>query len=117
MRRLSSLATVLAILALALPACGSASDTTGEGAAAAGTARPHEGAVALKRIGSFEAPVYVAGAPGFPKLLFVVEQPGRIAVLRGGRRLRKPFLDISADVSSGGERGLLSVAFPPDYAR
>jgi len=111
MRRLSSLATILAVLAtLALPACGSASDTTG-------ASRPHRTGVALKKIGSFDAPVYVAGAPGFPKLLFVVEQPGRIAVLKGGHRLRKPFLDIRGDVSYGGERGLLSVAFPPDYAR
>ena len=70
----------------------------------------------MKKIGSFDAPVYVAGAPGFPKLLFVVEQAGKIAVLEGGHRLRKPFLDIRDDVSYGGERGLLSVAFPPDYA-
>jgi glucose/arabinose dehydrogenase len=106
MRRLSSLATVLVILAL--PACGSASDTTS-------AARPHRTGVALRKIGAFDAPVYVTGAPGFPKLLFVVEQPGKIAVLKGGHRLRKPFLDIRDDVSYGGERGLLSVAFPPDY--
>jgi len=73
--------------------------------------------VALKKIGTFEAPVYVTGAPGFPKLLFVVEQSGRIVVLSNGHRLRKPFLDIRGDVSYGGERGLLSVAFPPDYPR
>jgi len=89
------------LLALALPACGSASDTT---------------SVALKKVGSFDAPVYVTGAPGFPHLLFVVEQPGRIVVLRNGHRLSKPFLDLRDEVSYGGERGLLSVAFPPDYA-
>ncbi len=88
------------LIALALPACGSASDS-----------------VALKKIGSFDAPVYVTGAPGFPKLLFVVEQPGRISVLKNGRRLRKPFLDLQGKISSGGERGLLSLAFPPDYAQ
>lgn len=103
------------LLTLALPACGSASDSsTRSSARPAGGARA-KGGVALKKIGSFDHPVYVAGAPGFPKLLFVVEQPGRIAVLRGGHRLRKPFLDIRGDVSYGGERGLLSVAFPPDY--
>ncbi|MGE5281301.1 MAG: PQQ-dependent sugar dehydrogenase [Chloroflexota bacterium] len=59
----------------------------------------------------------MAGAPGFPKLLFVVEQPGRVEVLRHGHRLRRPFLDISDLVGYGGERGLLSIAFPPDYAR
>src|SRR5262245_50430598 len=73
--------------------------------------------VGLKRIGSFDSPTYVAGAPGFPKLLFVVEQPGRVEVLRGGHRLSSPFLDISDLVGSGGERGLLSIAFPPDYVK
>jgi glucose/arabinose dehydrogenase len=70
--------------------------------------------VALKKIGSFDAPVYVTGAPGFPKLLFVVEQEGRIAVMKGGHRAGT-FLDIRDLVNYGGERGLLSVAFPPDY--
>jgi glucose/arabinose dehydrogenase len=47
----------------------------------------------------------------------VVEQPGEIAVLRGGHRLPHPFLDIRELVGyDGAERGLLSVAFPPDYA-
>jgi len=102
---------------LALPACGSASDTTSSnGGAPTSAARPQRG-VALKKIGSFDAPVYVTAAPGFAELLFVVEQPGRIVVLRNGHRARKPFLDIRGNVSYGGERGLLSVAFPPDYPR
>jgi glucose/arabinose dehydrogenase len=113
--RASTAATLLALLlTLALPACGSASDSTGQDAA--GAPRPRRGGVALKKIGSFDAPVYVAAAPGFPRLLFVVEQGGRIAVLKNGHRLRKPFLDLRGKISSGGERGLLSVAFPPDYA-
>jgi glucose/arabinose dehydrogenase len=74
--------------------------------------------VALKRVGSFESPTFVASAPGFPKLLFVVEQAGRVEVLRGGHRQAHPFLDIRGLVGyDGGERGLLSIAFPPDYAR
>jgi glucose/arabinose dehydrogenase len=113
--RASAISALLALAAtLALPACGSA-DETMEGSAAA---RPHGGGgVALKKIGSFQEPVYVAGAPGFPKLLFVVEQPGRVMVLRGGHKLRRPFLDLRGKVSFGGERGLLSIAFPPDYAQ
>ena len=59
----------------------------------------------------------MTGAPGLPQLLFVVEQGGRIRVLRNGHRLARPFLDISGLVSFEGERGLLSVAFPPDYRR
>jgi glucose/arabinose dehydrogenase len=103
---------VAALLALALPACGSASDQT---SSEAQTPRAKAGGVALKKVGSFDNPVYVTGAPGFPQLLFVVEQPGRIVVLKGGRRAGT-FLDLRDRVNYGGERGLLSVAFPPDYA-
>jgi glucose/arabinose dehydrogenase len=102
---------VAALLALALPACGSAQPS-----GAGGTAPRAGGGVALKKVGEFQEPVYVAGAPGFPKLLFVVEQQGRVQVLRSGRKTRRPFLDITSLVGSGGERGLLSIAFPPDYA-
>jgi glucose/arabinose dehydrogenase len=48
--------------------------------------------------------------------LFIVEQPGRIRIVKGGQLLPTPFLDISARVSYGGERGLLSMAFDPAYA-
>ena len=48
--------------------------------------------------------------------LYVVEQPGRIRILRDGKLLERPFLDVAGRVLYGGERGLLSVAFPPGYA-
>jgi glucose/arabinose dehydrogenase len=121
MRRPAStriLAALVLLLALAaLTACGAAGSS--DGARAETAAAPGKGGsgIGLKRIGDFESPTYVTGAPGSPRLLFVVEQAGRIAVLRNGRRLRRPFLDISGRVSFEGERGLLSVAFPPDYAR
>lgn len=98
-RRAASCVAAAAVALTTLPACGQAQG------------------VALKRIGSFQSPVYVTGAPGFPRLLFVVEQGGTVRVLRGGRRLSRPFLDIRGLVSFGGERGLLSIAFPPDYER
>ncbi len=66
-------------------------------------------------IGTFDSPVYVAAAPGYPNLLFVVEQSGRIQILRNEVQLALPFLDISNIVNFGGERGLLSMAFAPDY--
>jgi glucose/arabinose dehydrogenase len=103
-----------AFLALSLPACGSA-EPAGSGKPDRAASKPAGGGVGLKKIGSFDSPVYVTGAPGYPSLLFVVEQPGRVEVLRKGRRLRHPFLDISGQVSFEGERGLLSVAFPPGY--
>lgn len=105
-------------MTLALPACGSAKDqepTAADRAARGDAAAGANRGVALKRIGSFDSPVYVTGAPGFPKLLFVVEQSGRVVVLRDGRE--RTFLNIRGLVSYGGERGLLSIAFPPDYAR
>jgi glucose/arabinose dehydrogenase len=67
-------------------------------------------------LGTFDSPLYIAVAPGQPTLLFVVEQPGRIQVMRNEVRLGHAFLDISKIVNfNGNERGLLSVAFPPDY--
>lgn len=113
MGRRAGLSIVFAALALvALPACGTAKSPPEPE-----PARPNAG-VGLKKIGSFDQPTYVTGAPGFPKLLFVVEQAGRVEVLRDGRRLPHPFLDIDGLVSDdGGERGLLSIAFPPDYSQ
>jgi glucose/arabinose dehydrogenase len=73
-------------------------------------------------VGTFASPVYVTVAPGFSRLLFVVERPGRIQILRDENRLTQPFLDISDlvlgqpdDADAGTEEGLHSVAFAPDY--
>ncbi|HVY78131.1 MAG TPA: PQQ-dependent sugar dehydrogenase [Solirubrobacterales bacterium] len=104
---------VLSSLALvALPACGTAQQRDAESSRA-----KRGGGLALKRIGSFDDPTYVTGSPAYPRLVFVVEQAGRVAVLHGGRKLPRPFLDIRDLVSAGGERGLLSIAFPPNYRR
>jgi len=61
-------------------------------------------------------PVFVTAAPGDARRLFVVEQTGRIRVIRDGVLLTQPFLDLSGLVSTGGERGLLGLAFSPAYA-
>jgi glucose/arabinose dehydrogenase len=59
--------------------------------------------------------VYNAG-PGDDRL-FVIEQAGVIRIVQSnGAVLPTPFLDISARVLSGGERGLLGLVFHPDYA-
>ena len=88
-------------------------------AAAAGApdAAAQAGGVRLVRVGTFDAPTYVTAPPADRRRVFVVEQAGRIRVVRDGRVLRRPFLDIRRHVSSGGERGLLSMVFAPDYAR
>ena len=113
-RRLRAGAVLAAIALAGLTACGAGGSQGGESARAQQAAKAGKG-VGLKQIGRFGSPVYITGAPGFPKLLFVVEQGGHVRILRGGRQLTKPFLDISSLVSFGGERGLLSIAFPPDY--
>jgi glucose/arabinose dehydrogenase len=59
------------------------------------------------------SPLYVA-APKGDKRLFVVEKPGVIRVIKGNKT--STFLDISGRVDNNGERGLLGLAFDPDYA-
>lgn len=73
--------------------------------------------VRLVGIGRFDAPVYVAAPPGDTRRVFVVEQDGAVRVITAGKRVARPFLDIRNKVISGGEQGLLSIAFAPDYAR
>ena len=75
------------------------------------------GGVRLVSIGGFDSPVHVTAPPADERRVFVVEQEGRIMVVRGGRKLAEPFLDIRSRIAAGGERGLLSMAFAPDYAR
>ncbi len=70
----------------------------------------------LVRIGIFDQPTYVTGAPGDRHRLFVAEKGGRIAVLVNGHLQGRPFLDITRLVdSSDTEQGLLSIAFAPGY--
>ena len=65
--------------------------------------------------GGFDAPVYVTSAPGDPSTLYVVEQPGTIKIVRDGQ-VAGTLLDIRDRVKSGGEQGLLSIAFDSKYA-
>ena len=68
-------------------------------------------------VGDFNAPTYMAAPPGDTHRLFVVQQGGQIALVKDGSVLAQPFLDISSEVHYvGGEQGLLSMAFAPDYA-
>lgn len=66
-----------------------------------------------------DLPVYLTGAPGDANRLFVLEQNGRIRVIQNGALLPTPFLDISDVVQqvsfNGDERGLLGLAFHPEY--
>ncbi|MGI8585864.1 MAG: hypothetical protein ACR2KY_05605, partial [Thermoleophilaceae bacterium] len=57
------------------------------------------GAARLNSIGSFKSPIYATGAPGDTRRLFVVERGGAVRVVRGGKKLERPFLRISKSVS------------------
>jgi len=101
---------VAAGLLVALAATASGAATAGQGP---GKGR---GGVKLVKVGRFNTPTYVTAAPGYPRLLFVVEQPGRVIVLNRGRR-RGEFLDIHGRVQFNYEEGLFSIAFHPRYRR
>jgi glucose/arabinose dehydrogenase len=106
------------LVAPALAACLLGAALSLHGGQGGGLANGQAQRVALKQIGSFNQPSYVAHAPRRPRLLYVVEQPGTIRVLRRGRTLSRPFLDIRNRVRSvGTEEGLLSVAFDPRFPR
>jgi glucose/arabinose dehydrogenase len=60
-------------------------------------------------------PVHLT-APAGDARLFVVEKVGRVRIVASGQLLDDPFLDVSSLVSNGGEQGLLSMAFHPDYS-
>lgn len=102
--------SLAAILALAI----------GASARPAGHSEPKAEAAAsigLRTVGRFEAPVFVTSPPADARHLYIVQQGGKIVVVRNGQRRQRPFLDISSKVVSGGEQGLLGLAFAPDYAR
>jgi glucose/arabinose dehydrogenase len=64
----------------------------------------------------FVDPVLVTNAGDGRSRLFVVEQAGRIRIIDGGTVLATPFLDLRGAITSGGERGLLGLAFHPNFA-
>ena len=73
--------------------------------------------IGLRQVGTFDRPVGVSAPPGDPTRLFVVEQSGAIRVVKDGVRLPVPLLDITSSTGSEGERGLLSLAFAPDFVQ
>jgi len=64
----------------------------------------------------FSKPIFLTPSPDQTNRLFVVEQDGRILIVKRNAVLPTPFLDIGAKLSTGGERGLLGLAFHPHYS-
>ena len=82
---------------------------------------PAVGSVRLIRVGTFVEPVYVTAPGGDTSRVFVVERGGRVRLIVGNQLLPQPYLDIRRRVSQadgpGDERGLMSLAFAPDFTR
>ena len=93
-----------------LAACGSSTGPSGDD----GDDLPTFVAQAEVVAQGLAAPVLVTAPVGDPRL-FVVEQPGRIRAISDGALAPEPYLDIRAKVGYGGERGLLGLAFDPDF--
>jgi glucose/arabinose dehydrogenase len=77
------------------------------------------GAIIATRVATFfTQPLFVGAPPGDTGRLFVVEKTGAIKIidLASGQVLPTPFLDVSSQVLTDGERGLLGLAFDPDFA-
>ncbi len=83
-----------------------------------GTPDVSNSSVALQPIAThqFSKPIFLTASPDETNRLFVVEQDGRIRIIKKSTILSIPFLDISEKLSTGGERGLLGLAFHPNYS-
>ena len=64
--------------------------------------------------GSFSQPLYATSPPGDASRVFVVQQAGKVRLVKDGAV--STFLDLTSRVNTNGESGLLSIAFAPDYA-
>ena len=106
----------LILPSMAVVAFASCNDSTGPGGGGGGPLPPGL-TLALNPFvtSGLTAPVFLT-QPLDDGRIFVVEQPGRIRLIKDGVLQTTPFLDITSRVLYGGERGLLSVAFHPQYA-
>jgi hypothetical protein len=108
MKRAIMLPSVPCLLSLAAAACG----------ASGGPQGPPEGEVpvGLEEVAAgLSFPLYLTSPPGDSRL-FIAEKGGAIRLVKDGALLPAPFLDLTGKVSTGGEQGLLGLAFDPGYA-
>ena len=130
MRQSSRLIVSLLGAVLVAAACSPAPSPS---ASVAGTPRPSAGGSAAPSTGTvssdptamtvdvavavtgFKSPLDVTNAGDGSGRLFVAEQEGRIRIVKDGALVERPFIDITGRIASGGERGLLGLAFHPNH--
>lgn len=118
MRKLFSSFSVLTLAV----GCGGGSDAGVGAGAGAGAGMPPPAPVpppltlGLREVAAGLNQPLLLTAPAGDSRQFIVERPGRIRVLANGSLLAKPLLDLSAQTTTDGERGLLSMAFHPEFA-
>jgi len=111
------LATCAIVVGLAAGACGEERQPTGpaESARVPATESGRRHTLDVERVAAgLNRPVWVGAAPGDVGGVWVLEQPGRVLRLAGGRRTT--MLDMTDRVRTGTEQGLLGIAFHPDFA-
>lgn len=114
---------------LVLAACGSGGDAKRDAAGPRDTGgatadapplvacTPRTGTtVSVRQIGRVSDAALLATSPPKDGRLFVLERAGRIRIFENEQLVAEPFLDISNIIDSGGEMGLLGLAFHPNYA-
>ena len=117
------LGAVLCALALMAAACSSGdkngqtqAQTEPQATESQATETSGGGGMAFKEVADgLDSPLGIASTPSEPGRLYIVEQPGLVRVVEDGKLLSQPFLDVQNQVVSGGEQGLLSLAFDPEY--
>lgn len=122
--------SILALVAFAIAACGDddsdATATVQQGTAtapASASVSPAPGGtngpvtLGVEEVaGGFTRPTFVTNAGDGSGRLFVVEKPGLITIIKDGKKLGTPFLDLTSVVrSSGNEQGMLGLAFHPQF--
>jgi glucose/arabinose dehydrogenase len=101
-----------------LPVLAGAAAIALAGGLSAGASEAAAAGFKLQRVkAGLPSALYVTHAPGESNRLFIVNQNGTIRILQRGRLLPGSFLNLRSRISSGGERGLLGLAFHPRYQR
>jgi glucose/arabinose dehydrogenase len=118
-RRVRLLASVLSAIALAAiagaaPAVAKVTEPVAAHAAAPAALSSGQLTV-VKVVGGFSSPVGVTNAGDGSGRLFVVEQGGRVRIVKGGK-ITGTFLDLTSRTNASGEQGLLGLAFHPDFS-